>query len=61
MYGRVWMCMDVKEQYLTSSQVSRWDPGSGFILVEPGSIGRGPYFCMCVYKINVARVKQLLF
>ena len=39
--------MDVygcKEQDLTSSQVSRWDPGSGFILVEPGSIGRGPYF-----------------
>ena len=53
--------MDVKEQYLTSSQVSRWDPGSGFILVEPGSIGRGPYFCMCVHKINVARVKILLF
>ena len=43
--------MDVygcKEQYLTSSQVFKLDPGSGFILVEPGSIGRGPYF-VCVY------------
>ena len=48
MYGCVWTRMDVKEQYLTSSQVSRWDPGSGFILVEPGSIGRGAYL-VCVY------------
>ena len=48
MYGRVWTCMDVKEQYLTSSQVSRWDPGSGFFLVEPGLIGRGAYL-VCVY------------
>ena len=55
------MRMDVKEQNLTSSQVSRWDPGSGFILVEPGSIGRGLYFVCVLYKINVARVKQLLF
>ena len=53
--------MFAKEQYLTSSQVSRWDPGSGFILVEPGSIGRGLYFVCVLYKINVARVKQLLF
>ena len=56
-YGRVWMQGAGFDEF-SSFEL---DPGSGFILVEPGSIGRGLYFVCVLYKINVARVKQLLF